>query len=111
MTVIVLPWPSAALSGHAQGHWRSKSVPTAKHREWARVATLAEAPEVAAEGDIHIHVCFVPPNLRGDRTNFSNRLKPYYDGIADALKVNDRRFLPSYSYAEPQKPGKVVVTL
>ena len=38
-------------------------------------------------------------------------MKPYFDGIADALKVNDSRFLPSYLFGEPVAGGKVVVVL
>jgi crossover junction endodeoxyribonuclease RusA len=107
MSSITLPFPPASLSGHAKGHWRSKSGPTAKHREWARLATKAAATSIPAEGDIRIHVRFVPPDRRGDRTNFPNRLKPYFDGVADALGVNDARFLPSYEFASPAKPGHV----
>jgi crossover junction endodeoxyribonuclease RusA len=43
--------------------------------------------------------------------NYPNRLKPYWDGIADALKVNDRRFLPSYHFAEPVANARVVVVI
>jgi hypothetical protein len=111
MTAIILPFPPASLSGHAKGHWRSKSGPTAKHREWARLATLAVAPQVPASGDIRIHIRFVPPDRRGDRTNFPNRMKAALDGIAQALGVNDSRFLPSYEFAEPKKPGQVIVTI
>ncbi len=112
MTQIVLPWPSSALSGHAGGHWRSKSTPTAKAREWTRLATLAAGPfNIPSTGDILIHVRFVPPDRRGDRTNFANRLKPVFDGIADAIGVNDARFLPSYSFSDPCKPGCLVVIL
>lgn len=106
-----LPFPPASLSGHAKGHWRSKSTPTAKHREWAKLATQAAAPSVPATGDIRIHIRFVPPNRRGDRTNYPNRMKAYLDGIAEALGVNDARFLPSYEFAEPSKPGRVFVTV
>lgn len=104
-----LPWPPASLSGHAKGHWRAKHAITAKHREWARLATAAAKPSVATEGDIHIHVRFTPPDRRGDRANFPNRIKPYFDGIAEALGVNDARFLPSYEFADPAKPGCVRV--
>jgi hypothetical protein len=111
--VIELPFPPATLSGHAKGHWRGKSSVTAKHRAWAKAATLAAkvcAPE--GTGDIRVVVTFYPPNRRGDRVNFPNRCKPYFDGIADALKVNDSRFLPSYHFAEPIKgAGKVVVVV
>lgn len=109
--MIVLPFPPASLSGHAKGHWRTKAAVTKKHRAWAHDATLAARPAVPATGDIAVHVRFVPPDRRSDRTNYSNRLKPYFDGIADALKVNDRRFVPTFEYAEPEKPGHVVVTI
>jgi crossover junction endodeoxyribonuclease RusA len=109
--LIVLPFPPASLSGHTAGHWRSKSTPTAKHREWARVATLAARPSVPEAGDIRVHVRFVPPDRRGDRTNYPNRIKPYLDGVAEALGVNDARFLPSYEFAEPEKPGRVELSI
>ncbi len=107
---IVLPFPPSSLSGHAKGHWRSKSSPTAVHRDWARKATLAAPPrDIPASGDIGVHIRFIPPDRRGDRTNFPNRMKPYLDGIAEALKVNDARFLPSYEFCSPEKPGRVEV--
>ena len=109
--MISLPFPPSTLSGHAKGHWRAKSGPTAKYREWAKLATKAAAPSVPTTGDIRIHVRFVPPDRRGDRTNYPNRMKPYFDGIADALGVNDARFLPSYEFCAPEKPGRVEVVI
>jgi hypothetical protein len=112
--VIRLDWPPSSLSGHAKGHWRGKSSVTGKHREWARAATLAaNVPPIAATGDIRLGITFFPPDRRGDRTNYPNRIKPALDGIADALKVNDRRFLPTYHFAEPVGAEKacVVVTV
>jgi hypothetical protein len=87
---IELPWPPASLSGHNTGHWRAKSGIVAKHRTWAALATIAaeiEAPE--GSGDIRVSATFYPPDKRSDRVNMPGRLKPYWDGIADALKVND----------------------
>ena len=84
--MIELPFPPASLSGHAKGHWRAKSAVTKKHRQWARDATRAARLDVPDEGDIVIHVSFIPPDNRGDRVNFSNRMKPYFDGIADATR-------------------------
>jgi len=112
MADIILPWPPASLSGHAKGHWRSKAAVTAKHREWARNAALASGCSgIRTTGDIRVIATFYPPSRRGDRVNFPNRMKPYWDGIADALKVNDSRFLPSYVFGEPVKGGQVVVSL
>jgi crossover junction endodeoxyribonuclease RusA len=109
--MMVLPWPPSSLSGHNKGSWHARSGIIAKHREWARNATLAARIAVPPEGDIHLVVGFYPPNRRSDRANFANRMKPYFDGIADALKVNDRRFVPSYQFGEPVKGGRVVVVL
>jgi hypothetical protein len=107
--VIVLPFPSSSLSGHNSGSWYGKSSIVSKHREWAKNATLAAKIAPPAEGDIAISVTFYPPDRRGDRINFPNRMKAYFDGIADALKVNDSRFVPSYRFAGPAKPGSVIV--
>lgn len=109
--MIELPFPPSSLSGHNTGHWRGKSGIVAKHREWAKNATKAAGIVPPAAGDIWIGVTFYPPNRRGDRVNFPNRMKPYFDGIADALKVNDSRFVPNYHFAEPVKNGRVVVTV
>lgn len=108
---IELPWPPASLSGHNNGHWHSRSGIVAKHREWARNATLAAGIAAPEAGDIRVSATFYPPNRRGDRLNFPTRLKPYWDGVADALKVNDSRFLPSFHYAEPVKDARVVLTI
>lgn len=109
--MIDLPWPPSSLSGHNTGHWLMKAPIVAKHRQWAKAATLATSPFVSDKGDIRAVVTFYPPNCRGDRVNYPTLLKPYWDGIADALNVNDRRFLPSFQYAEPVKDGRVVFVL
>lgn len=109
--VIRLPFPPSSLSGHANGAWYGKAGLVKKHRTWAQGATLEARPIVPPIGDIILRVLFVPPNRRGDRTNFANRMKPYYDGIADALRVNDSRFVPHYTYAEPDKPGRVEIRI
>ena len=109
--LIELPFPSSELSGHHNKHfWKVRPIIN-KHRDWAEKATLAASPVVPETGDIRISVTFYPPDCRGDRVNYPNRCKPYFDGIADALGVNDRRFLPSYHFAEPTKPGRVVVEI
>lgn len=109
--MIVLPFPSSKLSGqHNAHHWVTRPVIN-QHREWALRATQEAPPAIPDDGDIRIHVRFIPPNRRGDRVNFPNRMKPYFDGIADALGVNDSRFLPSYEFAEPEAPGRVEIVL
>jgi crossover junction endodeoxyribonuclease RusA len=113
--VIVLPFPPAEFSGHNTGAWFTKSPLIAAYRLEAKLLTKTWMREtgfqVPPSGDILISFRFVPPDKRGDRTNFAGRLKPQIDGIADALEVNDARFLPSYAFAGPEKPGRVEVRI
>jgi hypothetical protein len=109
--VIELPFPSASLSGHNDGNRWAKAPIVSKHREWALRATQAVMPAIPETGDIRVSTTFYPPDNRGDRINFPNRMKPYFDGIADALKVNDKRFLPAFHFAEPCKNGRVVIVI
>jgi crossover junction endodeoxyribonuclease RusA len=110
--LIELPWPPSELSGHNDKHfWLVRPIIN-KHRKWAAMATLAadiRAPE--GNGDIRVSATFYPPDKRSDRVNMPGRMKAYWDGIADALKVNDRRFLPSFHFAEPVKNPRVVVRI
>lgn len=109
--MITLPFPPSSLSGHAKGHWRRKAAITKKWRAWAHAAALAAQLQAPADGDVRIVVRFFPPNRRGDRTNFPNRMKPIFDGVADALRVNDSRFVPTYQFCEPESPGRVEISL
>lgn len=102
--MITLPFPPAILSGHANGNGRWKKIKATK--DWradsAEAARKALPPvfvqALPEEGDIHLHISFFPPDRRGDRCNYPNRLKPVIDGIADALGVNDKRFHPHYYF-------------
>lgn len=109
--MISLPFPPASLSGHAKGHWRDKSGPTAKYRQLARITAMAARYTVPDSGDINVHVTFYPPDRRGDRVNFPNRCKALFDGLADALGVNDSRFVPHFYFCAPEEPGRVEVRI
>ena len=111
MITIDLPFPNSKLSGHNTGHWRAKADIVAKHRKWARLAVLNKItmPET---GDIYTKVIFYPPDNRGDRLNYPNRMKPYFDGMAEGLGVNDKRFdVPQYEVMPIEKPGRVVIKI
>ena len=114
----MLPFPPADLSGHAKGQWRGKHSVTQKWRDRARIEATGldakfppDGKPYTEAGDIGVRITFVPPDRRSDRVNFPNRMKPIFDGIADALGVNDSRFVPEYVFAEPEKPGCVIVEI
>jgi crossover junction endodeoxyribonuclease RusA len=113
MKTIVMPFPPSSLSGHAKGHWRGKAAETRRWRDEAWGAALEAGARKAKlpDGDIALAVRFVPPDRRSDRTNLPNRMKPIFDGIADALKVNDRRYLRTYEFAGPETPGRVEIMI
>jgi hypothetical protein len=112
--IITLPFPASILAGHvrSKAEWH-KVRATKEHRTLAFDETdkvFGKNP-VFPDGDILITITFYPPHNRGDRINYPNRMKPYFDGIADALKVNDKRFLPHYIFMDPDKPGRVEVEI
>lgn len=117
-TTIILPWPDKRLSPNARLHWRPKAAVTAKARADAHLLALEAAgynlgavrADLSGEAPIPLRVTFYPPDRRHrDDDGMVSSFKAARDGIADALKVNDRRFRPEYHFADPEKPGRVVV--
>ena len=119
--IIKLNWPDKLLSSNARGASKSavlaKAVLTRKHREWAATEVISRlrrngSLDLPARGDIPITITFSAPSFRFDRQNMPGLVKSYVDGIADALGVNDRRFLPEYRYARPSPPwGSVTIEI
>lgn len=109
--MIELPFPSSDLAGHSSAHfWKLRPV-IARHREWAYNAALGARIALPETGDIILAVHFIPPNNRGDRLNYSNRMKAYFDGLADGFGVNDKRVVPYYTYGAPEAPGVVQINV
>jgi crossover junction endodeoxyribonuclease RusA len=69
-------------------------------------------PELTAGERIPLSITITPPDKRRrDRDNLQHSLKYGLDQLAEHLGVDDYLFDPSYHFAEPCKPGKVVVTI
>lgn len=117
--IITLSWPDKRLSPNARLHWRAKVGPkqSAKiNAGWATVAAKGfhETRERLAEGDgpILMTITFFPPDKRSrDDDNMIGSLKAARDAVAETLGVDDRRFRPTYQFAEPCKPGRVEIAL
>lgn len=115
MKELILPWPHKDLSPNARVHWRQKAQTTKNVRRSTMVmAVLADWNGAdLPDGRLHLHVTFYPPTKRlPDDDNMLARFKPYRDGIADALGIDDKRFISHPLVSdEVRKGGQVVVRI
>ncbi len=118
--IVTLAWPDRRLTPNAKRrkHWRTYQPAVNADRAAANILTRAAVPTdarkaiAATEGKIPMTIRFYPPDARlRDDDGIIGAFKHMRDGIADALGVDDHRFKPTYEFAEPQKPGRVEVTL
>lgn len=92
---LVLLWPDKALSPNARVHWAKKAKAAKCYRNHAfvncRMKKLS-APETI--GKLHVWIDFYPPDKRRrDSDNLLASIKNALDGIAEALGVDDSRFV------------------
>lgn len=89
---VLLPWPARAVHPNSRAHWSRRSRATKRMRRDARA--LARAAKLYADGDaVHVTLTFYPPDKqRRDLDGCVASCKPYLDGLADAMGVDDRRF-------------------
>jgi len=109
---IALPWPPRELHPNARPHFQQRARAAKAYRTvafWAAEMSGLRAPE---DGEVMLDVTFNPPdNRKRDLDGMFSASKAGFDGIADALAVNDYRFAFTIRRAEPIKGGKVVVQL
>ena len=94
---LVLPWPDRALHPNTRGHWarRSKATKHARHFAYMCAMQAGWKPGAAPEGRIHVWIDAYPKDRRRrDADGLLSSMKAALDGIADALGVDDRRFVP-----------------
>lgn len=117
--VVTLPWPAPLLWPNARPrHWSHRSNAVRRARsDAARAALEAGAIRMRAafggEGPIRMHLEFRPgPRQReSDDDNRIAAMKPHRDGIADALKVDDRRFRVTASMGARGTVASVIATI
>lgn len=102
MNNVTLPWPPKELSPNSNIHWAKKAKKKKEYRTTCWVLALeAKLVAPAGEGKIPISITFYPPDRRHrDADNMVASIKSGLDGLADALKINDKRFLPSFYFTE-----------
>lgn len=120
MITIELPFPPKELSPNARGSWRKKEKARVSYKDACYKLTKSWLNKnigkyvYLTEGKLPLNVMFHVPDRRGyDADNLNARMKYGYDGIAEALAVNDKFFRPvTYDMTdEPFKGGKVIVTI
>lgn len=94
---LVLPWPDRALHPNARVHWAVK----AKAAKRARIDGNLMAREVGwnlvtwPDGPLHVWIDgYAKDRRRRDADGLLSSMKPWLDGIADAMGIDDRRFVP-----------------
>lgn len=116
---VELPFPPPELSPNKRLHWRVKADAVGNYRMDVGLLT-AFAKVTAGLGNGHfsgteemlLTVTFHPPdNRRRDRDNMQAAFKAGFDGIADALGVDDNRFVPTYRKGDVVKGGMVIVEI
>jgi len=111
MKIINLPWPPKELSPNASIHWSKKAKYKKMYREACWVLTLETKLTVDTLGKVPIEITFYPPDKRlRDADNMVASIKSGLDGVADALKINDKQFLPTFIFTDEVK-GMVSVRL
>ena len=109
-----LTWPAKELHPNRRTHWAEKARATKKARADARsVASGAKLPRIDASA-IKVTCIFSPPPVKRNRDadNLIAACKAYFDGIADAIGVNDSCFRHQEPvWGLPTKGGKVSIIL
>ena len=105
MNVVFLPWPPKELSPNASIHWakKVKFKKAYRHDCWALALEVGlKAPQGPEK--IRLKITFYPPDKRHrDADNMVAAIKSGLDGLADALRVNDRLFLPTFIFSDEPK--------
>lgn len=99
-----LAWPSSDLSPNSRLHWAERSKAVKAARAGAHKAAWAAGIRKMDVEAVRVSTTFFPPgNYHYDDDNLQARCKALFDGIADALGVDDRIFRHS-----PVERGEVV---
>lgn len=115
--MIVMPWPVPQVwpNYRQSHHWRSYYKPVKAQRDLAcLMANAAKFAPVWNDAGTHIAMTITispPDKRRRDRDGMKGACKSILDGIADAIGVDDQYFDPIFVFAEPKKPGQIIVEM
>ena len=111
---VELPWPDKRLSPNARPNRYELGRVKSGARATGRIMTkAAKPPRFMPDAPLCVTTTFYPPDSRPrDEDNLKASMKAAYDGIADAIGVDDKHFRHQpIRIGEPIKGGMVVVEL
>jgi len=108
-----LPWPDRRLSPNARLHWGAVARVKKKARKDAYYAALAAGLGKLDAERISVRVSYFPPDQRHrDTDNMVASSKSFFDGIADAIGIDDSRWTLTIAPRGPiEKHGMVKIEL
>ena len=98
MIEIVLGWPPSDLSPNKRLHWAKLASAKKQYRKDCYSVSKEQLKKYRGVYDnipekLVLEMTFIPPDKRSyDRDNLVARMKAGIDGLADALRINDKRF-------------------
>ena len=113
--VVKLSWPPQQLKPNWRGHWAAKAWAVKRYRSDAAYLTRCTTPLTldGYAGKVDIQCEFCTPDRRArDEDNLVATMKAGFDGIADRLGINDRKFHHlehQYRFSGRQRYGYVLV--
>lgn len=109
---ISLPWPPKELSSNFTGKLRDKLRAKKMHRQAA--FWLTKEQRVPCIPDASLTFTYYPPDRRArDCQNMPHSVKAAIDGIAAAMKCDDKLFRCRFpdSFAEVVQNGKIIIEI
>jgi crossover junction endodeoxyribonuclease RusA len=114
MPTITLPWPPKDLSPNARLHWAKLAKAKKSYRHACRALALQAGLSAFGNdcwGPLHVSLVFYPPDRRQrDQDNMLASMKSGLDGLADAMRIDDRKFRTTFEVSD-QIGGMVKVTV
>lgn len=114
--MVELSWPAKALSPNfrSRSHWpKTNALAAAKLEGFGATKAAMHGKPFRHDGERLAFVITAYPPTRHERDddNFTSAMKGARDGIAKALGIDDKYFDQRLQWAEPCKPGKVIVCI
>lgn len=114
VAAVDLPWPSRTLHPNERPHWAKKAKAAKSARMSAAWAVKGAGLGAIEASAIKVTCIFSPPPIKRNRDidNLLASCKAYFDGIADAIGIDDSRFQHQAPvWGLPCKGGNVRIVL